>query len=109
MLEPHPQISAAREARLPRAAIAAKLHASGMTCGDALLGADLACDSASRALDVFMASIEEAPEPLLRLNALSAGIAVLESEARFLRDTMDAAAATVGLPVVDGLATGSAR
>lgn len=106
MIDPHPQMSAAREARLPRAEITARLFAAGMTPGDAVLGADLACDSASRALDVFLASIEAAPHALLRLNALAAGIAVLQSEAAFLRDAMDSATATIGLTVTSAGAAG---
>ena len=93
-------LTAGREARMPRAEIAATMRQAGIPDAIAHEATDLACQATNKALDTIIDTCDLATTPGARMNALSIAVALAKNELKVLEEAMELATKTVGLRTI---------
>lgn len=95
-----PAMSAAREGRMPRQAIRAKLVEVGQAeIADEVT--DLAIQAACKALDAFFATADLGSRPIISLNVVSIGLPLLRQELALLERARQFATSATGIRTID--------
>ena len=102
-------ISKSRDARMPRAEIAAEMRQNGIPDQIATEVADIASHAACKALDTIVATCEMSSTPAGRMNALSIAVALAKKELDFLEEAMKFATKACGLQTIDAVVGGQAH
>lgn len=103
------KLSAGREARLPRAGIAASMRKHGIPDAVATETADLACHAVASAFDTILEVCDRASTPGGRMNALSVATALAKAELAVLEEAMTFATKACGLTTIDAVVGGQAH